>query len=397
MQSAEFVIIGGGLIGLATAYQLALAGRQVVLLEKEADIATQQSGQTGILHSAIHVRPNSLAAQHIRYGGGMLRTFCRQESIPLQQGNQLFVASETSDLPNLKLLKQQGLLNGIQCDDLSAEQIPEIEPYATGIAGLVVRDVPTVNFQHVAQRLALRIEMMGGQVCTHEVVQGIRTREGGVVVKSSKNLYVAQYVINAAGSYAERVANLAGYQSNYTLVPFRGEYMQMKLAHSYQCKHLIFPVPNLDMPFLGIHMARLGIGRVLCGPNAILAGGQNQHRKGQISLRTSLSHFTSLPIRRLSRRYFQTALWEQRRSWSKGLFTLTLQQFVPTLEKSQLSRTTGGTQQYAITSAGEFVNDFVIESAERITHILSTPNFGATACLSIGQAIAEQRMNVSHN
>ena len=389
MQSAEIVIIGGGLIGLACAYQLTQAGHQVVLLEKADEVGTQLSDHVGIIHSAIHSRPNSLAAHHVRYGNGMLHTFCRQESIPLRCGNQLFVASDAADAANLAHLKQQGLMNGVRCHEISAETIRDIEPYATGVAGLIVEDVPIVNFKQVAQRLALRIEMAGGIIQTRQSVIGLQSQLGGVFVKTANTLYLAHHVINATGAAAPRLAARAGHRSPSTIVPFRGEYMRLKPLFAHQCTHLIFPVPDQALPFLGIHLAHVGAGEVLCGPNAILAGALRQRRKGQINLRTSVSQLLSPPVRKLSRRYLQTALWEQRRSWSRSLFALTLQRMVPTIEKPQLERIAGGTQGFAITSDGRFVNDFVIESAEHITHILSTPNFGATACLSIGQSMVE--------
>lgn len=388
MQSAEIIIIGGGLIGLATAYQLAQQGRQILLIEKEAEIGTQLSNRSGIMHRAVHVRPNSAAAQYLRSGHPLLRAFCEQASIPLRTGDQLFLATDERDLPNLEQLKQQALANGVRWRNISADEIPTIEPFASGIAGLLIEDVPIVDFQQVAQSLALHIEMLGGQIITHEAVLGLSGRTNGVIVKTQQETYVARYAINAAGTHADQLARQAGHQSNFTFVPFRGEYMRLASPAGNDCHHLIFPIPRLDMPFLGIHLARLDDSIVLCGSNAILAGGRQQRRKGQISLRTSVSNLFSSPIRKLSRRYFQTALWEQRRSWNKNLFALTLQRLVPSITRQRLTRIQGGTQNFAITEDGVFINDFVIESAERIIHILSTPNFGASACLGIGQAIA---------
>lgn len=392
-QSTDLIVIGGGLIGLATAWQFLQQqpGRSVLLLEKEAAVAQHQSGRnSGVLHSGIYYAPDSHKAYHCRYGKGLLRAFCQAENLPLRETGKLIVAIDDDERAPLRALYQRGLANGVRCTWLEQDALRQIEPYAAGVAAVHVGEAAVVDFQRVAQRLAERIAAAGGRVLTDSAVVGVQERPEGVIVQTAGATLIGRVAVNAAGLYADRIARLAGVQPHVKIVPFRGEYYRLRPAATHLVRGLIYPVPDPTLPFLGVHFTRTLYGEVDCGPNAVLAGSREGYRKGQINLRDSLEQLTSRRVRRLTQRHLQTALWEQRRAWSKALFALTLQRLVPAVSADDLLPAPAGVRAQALTPAGELVNDFVFTQTARMVHVLSAPSPGATACLSVGRTIAQR-------
>ena len=391
MQSAEFIAIGGGLIGLASAYYYLQTNRdsRVLVLEKEADVAQHQSSHnSNVLHAGIGLRPNSLKAQHVRYGRGMLVEFCRQEKLPIAVSGQVVVAVNSAEIPHLETLHKHAISNGVNCALIDADQLRAIEPHASGIAALHTPDAGVIDYQQIARRLALRIEMAGGRVITNAKVVGMQERPEGVIIQTEKATYIAAHAANAAGLFADRLAHKAGFERDLKILPFRGEYWHLNRSVNHLINTQIFPVPDETLPFSGIHLTKQLDGTILCGPNAILAGSREGYKKGRINLRDSLDQWTSRRVRRLTRQHFSTALWEQRRSWSKELFALTLQRLVPAIAESHLEPAPAGVSPYAITPDGTLLDDFVFAQTERLVHVISVPLPGATASLSIGRTIA---------
>lgn len=389
MQSADLIIIGGGLIGLATAYYASQTSQRVFLLEKEPDIAQHQSRRRwSILELGARYEPNSLAAYHLRYGVRLLHDFCEREKLSIVDRSLLYLASNEEDLSSLREIQRGAVANGISAEWV--ENVRAIEPHANGIAGLLLPNSGIFDPQVIARRLALRFEINGGRVLTNQRVIGLQEREEGVIVQTKDETWIAQRIVNAAGLYADRLADKMGVFYAETIVPFRGEQYTLKPHAAPLCHNIILPVADLDLPFNGIGLTRIQDGTVYAGINAVLAGGREQRRKGQISLRTSAENLLSPAVRKLTRRHFQTALWEQRRSFSRELFALTLQRLVPAITKHDLQRAPAGTQGFAVREDGTFVNDFVFAETPHSFHVLSVANAGATAGLSIGRIIAQK-------
>lgn len=387
MQSADLIIIGGGLIGLATAYYASQTPQRIILLEKEPDIAQHQSGGSwSILEVGARFEPTTRAAYHLRYGVRLLRDFCEREKIEIVDRSLLYIAADVGDLESLHEIKRRALAGGISVEFI--ENVRAIEPHSTGIAGLLLPESGLFNPQAVARRLALRFEMAGGRIRTNQRVVGLQERGEGVIVQTKDETWIAQHVVNVAGLYADRLADKIGVNYSETIIPFRGEQFLLKPQAAHLCHNIILPTANLELPFNGIGLTRTHDGTVFAGTNAVMAGGREQRRKGQISLRTSAENLFSPAVRKLTRRHLQNALWEQRRSFSRELFALTLQRLIPAITKHDLQRTNAGTQPFAINADGTFVNDFVFAETARSFHVLSVANGGATAGLSIGRTIA---------
>ncbi len=392
MESAEFIAIGGGLIGLATAYyyQQANPASRVLILEKEADIAQHQSSHnSNSLHVGLGLQPGSLKAQHVALGHAMLVDFCREEKLPFVASGQLMLAVDSAEIDQLNALQADAEQNGTTCHLLDQQQLTELEPHAAGLAALYTPDAAVVDYQSIARRLALRIEMAGGRVMTNQQVIGLQERDEVVIIQTKETSFIAKYAVNAAGLFADRLARKTSYAEDIKILPFRGEYLQLRPEACQLVRSQIFPVPNPSLPFTGIHLTRQVDGSVLCGPNAILAGSREGYKRGNISLRDSLDQMTSQRVRRLTRQNLATAIWEQRRSWSKELFTLTLQRLVPSITVEDVVSAPAGVSAYAIGSDGKLIDDFVFEQTQRMVHVISAPSPAASACLSIGRSIAD--------
>lgn len=394
INSADILIIGGGIVGLATAYNLLLTNPdlQITLLEKEGEIATHQSGRnSGVIHSGIYYPHGSKKAIHCTQGKQLLRQFCKEEKIAYKNWGKLIIAIDESEYEQLERLAEFGRANQVEHSLINAAEIQEIEPYATGVAALHIPEAGVVSFREIAMRLAMRVQMMGGTILTNQEVTSIHTFQQGLIIGTAQGeRFYASAAMNAAGLYADRLATMAGLQHDIKLFPFRGEYFRLRPQSVHLCKGLIYPVPNPELPFLGIHLTRTLHEEVECGPNAILAGSREGYEKGQSKGRDFLDHATSRRIRRLTKRYLHTAVWEMRRSWSKELFATTLQRLVPTIQTSDLQKAPSGIRAQAITPDGVLQKDFIWEETDKMIHILNTPSPGATACLSIGQEMASK-------
>lgn len=391
MQSAETIIIGGGIIGLATAYYVQQRQPQgrVIVLEKEPTIAQHQSGRnSGVLHSGIYYAPNSHKAYHCRYGKGMMRDFCRAEDLPFRICGKVIVAIDADEVPRLHDLYKRGVANGVRCELIDQARLHVIEPYAAGVAAIYIPDAAVVDFKAVAERLAMRFEQTGGIILTNHKVVGIQESEHSVIVQTKDDTFVAPTAVNAAGLYADRLAEQTGVDLPLKIVPFRGEYYRLKPESTYLCRSLIYPVPDPALPFLGVHFTRTLDGNVDCGPNAVMAGSREGYRKGRIRPRDFVGNFAYSGVRKLTRRHLHTATWEMRRSYSKRLFALTLQRLIPAVSADDLVKGESGVRAQAVTDDGVLIKDFVFHSTKRMVHVISAPSPGATSCLSIGRTIA---------
>ncbi len=393
MQSADLIIIGGGIIGLATAYYASQIPQQkIILLEKEPDIAQHQSRQNwSMIELGARFEANTHAAYHLRYGMRLLRDFCEREKIKIVDRSLLYIAADAEDLSSLREVQRRAVAGGVSTEWVT--DVRAIEPHASGTAGLLFSDSGIFSPQEVTRRFALRFEMNGGRILTNQRVLGLQERDEGVIVQTKKETWVTKHVVNAAGLYADRLAAKMDVITLETIVPFRGEGFTLKPHAAYLCHSIILPSTDLTLPFNGIGLTRTQDGTVFAGTNAVMAGGREQRRKGQISLRTSAENLLSPAVRKLTRRHFQTALWEQRRSFSRDLFALTLQRLVPAITKHDLQRAPASTQGFALREDGTFINDFVFAETPRTFHVLSVANGGATAGLSIGRMIADTTHN----
>ncbi|MFA7536734.1 MAG: L-2-hydroxyglutarate oxidase [Desulfuromonadales bacterium] len=390
----DIVIVGGGIVGAATALSLAESGNggSLLLLEKEDRLAAHQTGNnSGVIHSGLYYRPGSLKARNCIAGREALYAFCREYDLPHERCGKVVIAVGEDELPALDALERRGRENGLQgLERLDARQIREIEPHATGIAGLRVAETGIVDYVKVTEAMADRMRRRGGEIRLRARVREVRRQPGGFRLRTAAGFVSCRALINCAGLHSDRVARLCGIDPGVRIVPFRGEYYRLKPASRKLVKHLIYPVPNPALPFLGVHFTRMTDGEVEAGPNAVLALKREGYGRLSFSLRDTLETLSFPGFWRMAGGYLATGLQEYRRSFSKARFVRDLQFLLPEIRESDLLAGGAGVRAQAVGMDGKLLDDFRIAEDEGMLHVLNAPSPAATAALSIGRTIAER-------
>lgn len=393
MRQADVAVIGGGIIGLATAYQLTQQhpGRRVVVLEKEPDLAHHQTGHnSGVLHSGIYYKPGSLKAINCRAGKKAMEEFCAAEGIAYEICGKVIVAVDESELPALERIHERGQANGVNCALIDKGRLAELEPHAAGVRAIHVPEAGIVNYHQVSERLAERVRQRGGEILTSARVTGMRTSGASVVVLSTADEIEAQQVVNCAGLQCDRVTALSGAKPAAKIVPFRGEYYALRPEAHHLCNNLIYPVPDPSFPFLGVHFTRMIEGGVECGPNAVLAFAREGYHKTDINLADLAESLTYPGFLKLAARYWKTGLGEMWRSVSKRAFVRALQRLLPAIQSDHLEPAPAGVRAQAVARDGSMVDDFLIQETDRVINVGNAPSPAATASLNIGKLIVER-------
>jgi len=393
MQRAQVVVVGGGIIGLATAYQVTqrYPGQPVVLLEKELTLGTHQTGHnSGVLHSGIYYKPGSLKARNCRVGKDTMETFCRDQEIPYETCGKVIVAVEESELPRLDKLYERGLQNGVNCELIDPGRLHELEPHAAGVRAIHVPEAGIVNYTRVCQRLAELIQQSDGKIVCGARVTGLQPNQQTVRLQTTGGDYEAVHVVNCAGLHSDRVTRMSGQEPEAKIVPFRGEYYELKPEAHYLCKNLIYPVPDPKFPFLGVHFTRMIEGGVECGPNAVLAFAREGYRKRDVNLRDLAETLTYPGFLRLAVQYWRMGMGEMWRSFSKAAFVAALRRLMPEICGDHLIPTRAGVRAQAIAPNGSMVDDFLIQEGDRIVNVGNAPSPAATSALNIGSTIVDR-------
>jgi L-2-hydroxyglutarate oxidase len=393
MDFKRFIVIGGGIVGLASALKLAVRfpGCHIVLLEKEGDVGRHQSGNnSGVLHAGLYYKPGSLKARLAVAGIREMTAFCRDNGIAHEICGKLVVAVDESELGRLNHLHERGRQNGLQgLRMLNAAQMREIEPHAGGIAALHVPQEGIVDYTAVCRVMARKIEEGGGRVVTRARVIGMREQSGGWIVQTTAGDWEADYVVNCAGLYSDRVAQLAGEKREVRIVPFRGEYFKIKPERQFLVRNLIYPVPDPQFPFLGVHFTRLIEGGVEAGPNAVLAFAREGYRKTDFNPLDLYDALSFCGLWKFLNQHRAMSWAEMKRSFSPRLFCQALQRLVPEIRLEDLQPGGAGVRAQAMSPQGELVHDFSLVRRPRALHVLNAPSPAATAALAIGGEIAE--------
>jgi L-2-hydroxyglutarate oxidase len=362
-----------------------------LILEKEREVATHQSGHnSGVVHSGLYYRPGSLKARLCAEGRAAIHRICATEDIALVQSGKLVVATHPSQLPALDELERRGIANGLErMTRLGPGGITDIEPNATGIAGLHVPETSVVDFPGLAKYLATDLTRLGAMIATENTVTAIEHIPGGVVVATGTTRYTARVLINCAGLHSDRIANLAGVGTTTRIVPFRGEYYRMRDASADLVKALIYPVPDPRFPFLGVHFTRRIDGAVEVGPNAVLALGREHYRGTKRDWSDVRSLLSDRRFIKLASSHWMWGTREMIESRSKQLYARQARKLLPALRSSDLERGGSGVRAQAVGSDGSLIDDFIIETIGTTVHILNAPSPGATASLAIGRYIVD--------
>lgn len=386
----EVAVVGGGLVGAATALALAEAGRSVAVLEAEDRLAVHQSGHnSGVIHSGLYYKPGSLKAQLCVEGARSLYRFCAEEGIAHERCGKLVVATHPEELPRLDELERRGRENGLAgLRRLWADEIRDIEPHAAGIAALHVPETGIIDYKAVARAYGRRIEERGGRILTGARVSAVRRDGDGLAIETAQGPVYSSLLVNCAGLQSDRIARLCGAEVDVRIVPFRGEYYDLAPAKRDLVRGLIYPVPDPRFPFLGVHLTRRVDGSVEAGPNAVLALKREGYRWRDVSLRDTAESAAWPGLWKLAGRFWKTAVYEVWRSLVKTAFVKDLQRLVPALRGEDVHRAGSGVRAQALDRQGRLVDDFHIVQSERAIHVLNAPSPAATASMAIGRRIA---------
>ena len=389
----DFAVIGGGIVGLSTARSLLrrYSGAGVLVLEKEAGWARHQTGHnSGVIHSGVYYKPGSLKARFSKEGGERLVEFCWEHGIAYEICGKVIVATEPEEIPSLRNLYERGVKNGLEVEKIGPEELKELEPHATGIAALKVPSTGIVDFVGVTAAFAKMVAREGGELRTGAEVTGISETGDGVELLTPGESFRARVLVNCAGLHSDRVAALSGVEAGAKVVPFRGEYYELEPERRYLVKNLIYPVPDPNFPFLGVHFTRSVEGGVEAGPNAVLGLAREGYKKTDLNARDLAETLSYPAFWRLVGRNWRTGAGEIWRSLSKKAFVRGLRRLVPEVEEDDLVPTEAGVRAQALMKDGALMDDFLIVEGERSVHVLNAPSPAATACIPIGESIADR-------
>ncbi|MEO6189619.1 MAG: L-2-hydroxyglutarate oxidase [Saprospiraceae bacterium] len=396
MSEKKVVIVGAGIVGLATGYQLLRINPniQLTILEKENGICKHQSGNnSGVIHSGIYYKPESLRAQNCLRGYKLLLDFCTEHQIRHDICGKIIVASNENQLQSLQTIYERGIANNLLgVTNKTIDELKEIEPYVTGLKGIWVPQAGICDYKQVAQTLKVLIEKAGGIILLNQKVNKINTLSSSVEIITESDSFTCDLLINCSGLYSDKLASFTNKNIDFQILPFRGEYYKIKDEKKYLVKNLIYPAPDPNFPFLGVHFTRMINGDLEAGPNAVLAFKREGYKMSDINL-VELWETLSFPgFRKLATKFWKQGIEEYKRSFFKSLFTKSLQALVPEIQEDDLISGGAGVRAQACGIDGSLVDDYLILDNDKVINVCNAPSPAATSSLSIGLTIAEMSL-----
>lgn len=392
-RKVDLLVIGAGIVGLATALEATRRFPQmrVLVVDKEDHVAAHQTGHnSGVIHSGIYYKTGSLKARNCVAGAARMKRFCQEQGIRFEECGKLVVATGAEEVPRLEQLQQRGTANGVLgLRMLQREEFREIEPHCDGLCAVQVPSTGIVDYSVVARKYAELIEQAGGEIVLRAKVVGLREDRGSNIVETRAGSFRARYVINCAGLYSDTITRMAGVRTNLEIVPFRGEYYEVRPERRELVKNLIYPVPDPRFPFLGVHFTRRVNGSVEAGPNALLAFRREGYTGAPPDLGEAMETLSFPGFWKMARKYWRMGLAEQYRSWVKVAFVKALQKMVPDLEEADLAQGGSGVRAQALDAEGNLLDDFHFVHSAKMIHVCNVPSPAATASLEIGKEIVE--------
>ena len=388
----DVAIIGGGIVGLATAYNLMQRrpDLRLVVLEKQNELAHHQTGHnSGVLHSGIYYKPGSLKALNCRAGKLAMQAFCDEHGLAYDLCGKVIVATREDEIPKMNNIFERGQANGVDCRLISAEECREIEPHALAVAAIHVPEAGITDYRAICEKMGQLLCDAGHEIRTGVRVTGLHANTADSILHTTQGDIDARQVVNCAGLQCDRVTKMTGATPTAKIVPFRGEYFELKPEAHHLCKGLIYPVPDPAFPFLGVHFTRMIHGGVECGPNAVLAWGREAYGKFQVNLPDLFESLTYPGFLKMAAKHWKMGLGEMWRSYSKNAFVKALQRLMPEVRAEHLMPCPSGIRAQAVTHEGALVDDFLIDETEHVINVNNAPSPAATASLNIGKTIAE--------
>jgi L-2-hydroxyglutarate oxidase LhgO len=395
-QKVDAVIIGGGIVGLATSLAITAArpGSKVVVLEKESDVAAHQTGRnSGVIHAGLYYEPGSLKAKACARGRALLERFCEEHDVHYERCGKIVVATTEEEVPRLDELERRGKANGLAgVKRIAPEELREHEPNAKGVAALFVAETGIVDYKEVARAYAKELARRGGELRTSARAIAILRRDSRVIVETTNGSVEARVLVSCAGLASDRIARMAGVDVDVAIVPFRGEYWMLAPERAHLVKNLIYPVPDPAFPFLGVHFTRrIGDAHsVEAGPNAVLSLKREGYTRTSFDFQDALDVATWPGFWKMAGKHWRAGLGEQWRSFSRAAFARACAALVPEITENDLAPGGAGVRAQALARNGALVDDFALAEADRMVHVLNAPSPAATASLAIGEEIASK-------
>ena len=390
----DFVIIGGGIIGMSTAMQLidVYPEARIVLLEKEPGPACHQTGHnSGVIHAGVYYTPGSLKAQFCLEGNRATKAFCEQNGIRYDNCGKMLVATSELEMTRMRALWERTAANGLEREWLNADALREREPNITGLGGIFVPSSGIVSYREVTAAMAKIFQAKGGEIAYNAEVCALKEHKTGVVVHTGQGQeYEAATLVSCSGLMADRLVKMLGIDPGFLICPFRGEYFRLAPKHNQIVNHLIYPIPDPAMPFLGVHLTRMIDGSVTVGPNAVLAFKREGYRKSDFSLSDTLEMFSASGIRRVLKNHLRSGLGEMRNSLCKSGYLRLVQKYCPSLTLSDLQPWPAGVRAQAVSPDGKLIDDFLFVTTPRSIHTCNAPSPAATSAIPIGAHIVSK-------
>lgn len=392
----DYCIIGGGIVGLATAMALLerQPGASLLILEKEASLARHQTGHnSGVIHAGIYYAPGSLKADLCKRGAEATKAFCTEHNIKFDVCGKLLVASTPLEVERMQALYERSQQNGLKVERLDAAELQRREPNIVGLGGLFLDATGIVDYTQVCQAMARVIQAAGGEVHLSTTVRAIVESTDNVTISSDDKVWQARQLVACAGLQSDRLAALAGVKIDHQIIPFRGEYFRLPASKNDIVNHLIYPIPDPELPFLGVHLTRMIDGSVTVGPNAVLGLGRENYKKFSVNWR-DVAEYARFPG-------FWKTIWanlgsgttEMKNSLFKGGYLEQCRKYCPSLNIEDLLPYEAGIRAQAVMRDGTLVHDFLFAETPRMVHVCNAPSPAATSAIPIGQMIAERIFN----
>jgi len=396
MPTYDVAIVGGGIVGLATAYRLAqqYPGCSITVLEKEARVAAHQTGHnSGVIHSGVFYEPGSLKAENCRTGKRAMVDFCEEKGVDYEMCGKVVVATHEREVPELNRIQKKGVANRVECTRIGPERLHEREPHVEGVAALHVPQAGIVDYPGVARALAADLRTRGYSIQTGATVLNLHPTADAVTIESTAGDVTARHVVNCAGLYADRIAAMSGQDVDVQIVPFRGEYYELVPERRSLCRHLIYPVPDPDFPFLGVHFTRMVDGRVECGPSAVLAFAREGYRLTDVHWDELREILTYRGFQRLAARHWQKGLRELLQSVSKAVYLRAARHLIPDVQMDDLVASRAGVRAQALHPDGSLEDDFLIRETDRVVNVLNAASPAATSALNVGSLLVHEYLD----
>ena len=389
----DFIIVGGGIVGVSTALTLIKQNpsKKILLLEKEKSFAHHQTGHnSGVIHAGVYYEPGSLKAEFCREGLKETIAFCNTHGIPYEQCGKLLVATNDIELQRMDKLFERCKANNIEAEILNQEKLHEIEPNVFGIGAILVKSTGIVDYKLITKKMSEQFESLGGEFLLNSKVTNLDENKERIQVITSNETLNSKYLICCAGLMADRVAKLLDIKINFQIIPFRGEYFRLKEKHNSLVKHLIYPIPDPDLPFLGVHLTKMIDGTITVGPNAVLGFKREGYGMFNFSLRDTIQFLSFKGFYQVVKKNLKSGLYEMKNSIFKHGYLKEVQKYSPQIKLNDLVPYPAGIRAQAVLEDGTLVHDFLFAESERSIHVCNAPSPAATSAIPIGKYITEK-------